>query len=393
MKVGSLFSGIGGLDLACERHFGATPAWFVEQNPYCQKVLEKRWPGVPVYDDVRLVTAENLEPVDVLAGGFPCQDLSSAGTQAGLVDGERSALFFEMVRLAAELQPRYLVIENVQALLSKWQPEVERALGDIGYGLTWVRVAAAHTGAVHLRWRVFILAERGREGHRVIRAGKAPQPGRWPTATAGDAKSSGGRYAPGSKAHGGLSLTDAVRADRPKVKGGDRWPTPNAGVFNDGMTLEAFQARRDRLKKLYNNGNGAGMQLTVAVKRWASPVKVDGDKNRGDYRNPSIKRRIAIGKQVTLDMQVPGKLSPSFVELLMGFPLGWTDLECDAPQPLPFPAPMIKGQWGDSPQYDHEPPRTVTGKPPHRPARLRALGNAVVPAQAQLALRLASELV
>lgn len=355
MKVGSLFSGIGGLDLACERHFGATPAWFVEQNPYCQKVLAKRWPGVPVYDDVRLVTAENLEPVDVLAGGFPCQGLSSAGRQDGLVKDDRSALFFEMVRLAAELQPRYLVIENVQALLSKWQPEVEQALGDVGYGLTWVRVAAAHTGAVHLRWRVFILAERGREGHRVIRAGKAPQPGRWPTATAGDAKSSGGRYAPGSKAHGGLSLTDAVRADRPKVKGGDRWPTPNAGVFNDGMTLEAFQARRDRLKTLYNNGNGAGMQLTVAVKS-----------------------------------ERPGKLSPSFVELLMGFPLGWTDLECDAPQPLPFPAPMIKGAWGESPQYDFEPPRTVTGKPPHRPARLRALGNAVVPAQALLALKMAT---
>tara|TARA_R100000808_G_scaffold5362_4_gene16417 strand:+ start:2742 stop:3899 length:1158 start_codon:yes stop_codon:yes gene_type:complete len=382
MKIGSLFSGIGGLDLACERHFGADVAWFVEQNEYARRVLAKRWPDVPIYDDVREVTAENLEPVDALCGGFPCQDLSSAGTQAGLVDGERSALFFEMVRLAAELQPRYLVIENVQALLSKWQPEVERALGDIGYGLTWVRVAAAHTGAVHLRWRVFILAERGREGHRVIRAGKAPQPGRWPTATAGDAKSSGGRYAPGCKAHVGLSLTDAVRADRPKVKGGDRWPTPNAGVFNDGMTLEAFQARRDRLKKLYNNGNGAGMQLTVAVKRWQTPTTQDASNNGG----PAQRSR----NSPPLNVEAGGKLSPSFVELLMGFPLGWTDLECDSPQPLPFPAPMIKGQWGESPQYEHEPPRTVTGKPPHRTARLRALGNAVVPAQALLALKMAT---
>ena len=299
MKYLSLFSGIGGLDRAVEAHFDAVPAAFVERDPYCQQVLAKRWPGVPIFDDVRQVGAGDVEPVDIVCGGSPCQDLSCSGSKAGLVDGDRSALFFEMARIVAELAPRYEVIENEPALL-KWRGTVERALD--GYGLTWVKVSAAHVGAPPLRRRVFVLAERGASHRGVVEAGKV-QP----------------------------------------------------------------------------------------AARWRSPVKADGDKNRGDYRNPSIQRRIAIGKEITLDMQVPGKLSPAWVELLMGFPMGWTDLDCDNPLALPFPAPMVKGQWGDSPQHDFEPPRTVTGKQAHRTARLRALGNAVVSAQALQALALAVE--
>jgi DNA (cytosine-5)-methyltransferase 1 len=156
LTFGSLFAGIGGIDLGFER-CGMRCKWQVEINDYATKVLEKHWPKVHRERDIRQCGASNLERVDIIAGGFPCQDISYAGLGAGL-GGERSGLFFEAVRLVRELQPRAVVLENVSALLTRGLDRVLGTLAEIGYDAEWHCIPAAYVGATHIRDRVFILA-------------------------------------------------------------------------------------------------------------------------------------------------------------------------------------------------------------------------------------------
>jgi DNA (cytosine-5)-methyltransferase 1 len=153
---GSLFAGIGGIDLGFER-CGMECKWQVEINDYAQKVLAKHWPKVHREKDIRECSTRNLERVDIIAGGFPCQDISYAGLGAGL-DGERSGLFFEAIRLVRELQPRAVVLENVAALLTRGLDRVLGTLAEVGYDAEWHCIPAAYVGAPHIRDRVFVLA-------------------------------------------------------------------------------------------------------------------------------------------------------------------------------------------------------------------------------------------
>ena len=164
MNVGSLFAGIGGFDLGFERA-GMRVSWQVEQDPYCQAVLARHFPEARRFEDVREVGAENLPPVDLLCGGFPCQDLSAAGKGAGL-DGANSGLWTEFARIIRELRPRYVVVENVPALLTgkgkRWdRAPVGRVLGDLaeaGYDAEWACLSAREFGAPHLRKRIWLVA-------------------------------------------------------------------------------------------------------------------------------------------------------------------------------------------------------------------------------------------
>ncbi len=123
MRHGSLFAGIGGFDLGLERA-GFTSIWQVEQNEYCQRVLAKNFPEAKRFGGIRECGAHNLERVDLISGGFPCQDISNAGLRAG-IEGERSGLWGEYARIIGELRPRFVLIENVAALLSSggWREE------------------------------------------------------------------------------------------------------------------------------------------------------------------------------------------------------------------------------------------------------------------------------
>jgi DNA (cytosine-5)-methyltransferase 1 len=156
MTVGSLFAGIGGFDLGFERA-GFEIKWQVEIDPFCRAVLEKHWPDVRRYEDVRTVGAETLERVDVVCGGFPCQDISSAGAKAGL-DGEQSGLWFEMARIIRQLRPRYVVVENVADLLARGVGRVLSDLAESGYDAEWDCIQAAAVGAPHGRDRLWIVA-------------------------------------------------------------------------------------------------------------------------------------------------------------------------------------------------------------------------------------------
>jgi DNA-cytosine methyltransferase len=161
MKVLDLFSGIGGFSLGLERAGMETVA-FCEIEKFPQKVLKKHWPEVPIYEDVRTLTAERLARdgvgrIDLICGGFPCQDISTAGKGAG-IEGERSGLWSEIARLIGELRPRYAIMENVSALLGRGLDKVLGDLAEIGYDAEWHCIPASELGAHHHRDRVWIIA-------------------------------------------------------------------------------------------------------------------------------------------------------------------------------------------------------------------------------------------
>lgn len=188
IKIGSLFSGVGGLDLAVESFFHGETAWHCEWEPEPSKVLAERWPGVPNFGDVTAVEWSAVEPVDIICGGFPCQDLSLAGRRSGMRPGTRSGLWADFLRAIDALKPKVVVIENVRGLLSgcaesasdselgqcprcldpdggaSHSPNVRalgRVLGDLselGFDAEWHGLPASDVGAPHGRFRVFVLA-------------------------------------------------------------------------------------------------------------------------------------------------------------------------------------------------------------------------------------------
>lgn len=156
MKFVSLFSGIGGLDLGLERA-GMKCVLQVEQNPFACAVLKYHFPGIRRMNDVRDVTSADMKGVDLIAGGFPCQDISFAGDGAG-INGERSGLWAEFFRIIRDSRPSFVLIENVSALLIRG---IERVLGDlasIGYDAEWQTIQASDFGLPHRRKRVFIVS-------------------------------------------------------------------------------------------------------------------------------------------------------------------------------------------------------------------------------------------
>jgi DNA (cytosine-5)-methyltransferase 1 len=165
MNVLDLFSGIGAFSLGLERAGMRTVA-FCEIDPFCRRVLAKHWPEAPCYDDVRSLTAERLRadgiPVDVICGGFPCQDISVAGRGAGIT-GERSGLWREYARLIGEVGPRYVIVENVAALLGRGLGDVLGDLASLGYDAEWHCIPASAIGAPHRRDRIWIVANAKRQ--------------------------------------------------------------------------------------------------------------------------------------------------------------------------------------------------------------------------------------
>lgn len=160
MNFGSLFAGIGGLDLGLERA-GMFCKWQVEIDDNASDILAQHWPNVERFKDVREVGKFNLKPVDVICGGFPCQDVSLAGQRAGL-EGKRSTLWSEFFRIICEINPRWIVAENVRGLFSsdngQFFGNILRDLASVGYDAEWDCLPAAYFGAPQLRHRVYIVA-------------------------------------------------------------------------------------------------------------------------------------------------------------------------------------------------------------------------------------------
>jgi len=224
LTIGSLFSGIGGLELGLERAGLGPVKWQVELDPYCRAVLAKHWPSARRYEDVRTVGA-GLDPVEIICGGFPCQDLSRGGNlhrdQLGL-DGARSGLWSEYARIIGVVRPRYVVVENVTDLA--WNG-LDRVLADLaghGYDAVWFPCAAADVGAPHLRDRLFVVANLVRVGVAGLRESQSPREDR-------HAERREGVWWPRSES----DLRPVFDAPHER---GDRWPRPVIRRVDDGFS-------------------------------------------------------------------------------------------------------------------------------------------------------------
>lgn len=156
----SLFSGIGGIDLALSEW--VRPVLYCEREPYAQGVILSQisrgsLPYAPIWDDVCTLRGDDVGSVDIIYGGFPCQDISVAGNGKGLA-GERSGLFYEIIRLTKEIKPSFVFLENVSAIRTRGLREVIRAFAQVGYDCRWTCLSAASVGAPHKRERWFLLA-------------------------------------------------------------------------------------------------------------------------------------------------------------------------------------------------------------------------------------------
>lgn len=158
LRLLDTFSGIGGFSYAAERIVGGyTTVGFVEWNTYCQSVLQKHWPQVPIHGDI---TTFNPLPgaADVICGGFPCQDISTAGKGAGIKEGTRSGLFYELMRVIRLVRPQFVILENVAAIRSRGLDTVLGQMAEAGYDCEWACIRASDVGACHRRDRWWLVA-------------------------------------------------------------------------------------------------------------------------------------------------------------------------------------------------------------------------------------------
>lgn len=163
LRTGSVFTGCGGLDLGLEKVGVAKFVWQCEINPSCRAVLRRHWRDVMIYPDVREIRASKWNAIDMLVGGFPCQNVSTSGKGEGLA-GEQSGLWFEYARLVEEFRPAWAIVENVAGGKRRWLPHVRRDLHMLGYRTRAFQLSAFDCGAPHERERVFVLAS---DTHRV----------------------------------------------------------------------------------------------------------------------------------------------------------------------------------------------------------------------------------
>lgn len=295
-RIGSLFTGYGGLDLAVEAYFAARTVWTSDIDPGASKIIAHRMPHAPNLGDLTLVDWSAVEPIEILTGGFPCQDVSTAGKRAGLNPGTRSGLWSHMAYAIDQLRPQIVVAENVRGLLSAaansdvepcpWcvggaghdEPDL-RALGavlgdlaELGYDATWIGLRAADVGAPHGRFRVFVVA----------------------TDTRGVPGDKGRFSAPGQAASG-----------RPCGIPAGRRGAPAADPDVDGLTQ---LGRFDTVERHpYGRGRAdvAWGAYEPAIRRWeavsgrAAPAPTETGPKGGQ------------------------RLSPRFVEWMMGLPAGW----------------------------------------------------------------------
>lgn len=168
IPVGGLFLGIGGIELGLERTGYFKTKWAVENDEFCRSIIRKHWPDIPIYGDIREIDWHAMPQVDMLTGGFPCQDISTANPRGEGIEGSRSGLWREYAKAIGVLRPKYALIENVPAIVRKGLDVVLADLAEAGYNVEWFDLRASDFGALHKRERIFIVAhtpnERRRQG-------------------------------------------------------------------------------------------------------------------------------------------------------------------------------------------------------------------------------------
>jgi len=407
MKIGSLFSGVAGLDRAVEAVTGATPAWFVEFDPAPAKVLARHYPDVPNYGDVTAVEWSEVEPIDILTGGFPCQDLSTAGKRKGLRPGTRSGLWEHMAYAINQLHPRLVVIENVRGLLSAeahsnmepcaWclgddSDSHMRALGavladlaDLGYDARWCGIRASDAGAPHGRFRIFIVAH--------------------------PADADGGQLARPADRLDGLPVASersllpiplvSDRDERRLAAPRNLLPTPVVNDMGNGKTPDDWDGWTADMQHRHGNGNGHGKSLAIEAQRLLPTPKSSNNETRqsagyGPNLGLAVLGTVTANPQKVRSAAFARNTSPTPAEMIHH------DLDWGPYLPAiarwehtigePSPPPTIQG--AKRPRLNPDLPRWMMGFPPGwldglTPAQqLKAVGNAVCQQQAELALRI-----
>jgi len=285
MRVLDLFSGIGGFSLGLERAGMETVA-FCEFDKHAQKVLAKHWPNIPIHEDVRELDGNKFRgSVDVVCGGFPCQDLSGAGLQKGF-GGERSSLYREMLRIISECRPRYAIFENVTGLLTgedgRWFAKFLYGLAEIGFDAEWHCISASELSAPHHRDRVWIIAypsslqcDGKKVGAQERTQGEIHESGRYcganDVANTDDIRSKAGLAAKGGPREGKATISEhlshEIRRETAKQRVGWWSVEPRVGRVANGV-----QNRAHRLKQL---GNSVVSQIPEAIGR--AIMQVEGN--------------------------------------------------------------------------------------------------------------------
>ena len=342
MRIGSLFSGIGGLELGLGWAGVGHVVWQVERDPFARSVLARHWPDADrSVEDVTIAGAANLAPVDLICGGFPCQDISTAGKGAGLA-GERSGLWFEYLRIVRELRPRVVVVENVAALLSRGLDTVLGGLAEAGYDAEWFCLRASDVGAPHRRERLFVVAHRVGDGLQGVE----------PAGAASRAVGGGGEV---------LAHPVGLTPERPRGTGDVACST--AQVEADGerrcairdAAVDCREVVADAAKLL---GGGGGVHERCH-REGRRPLPEPRERGCADAR-----RGTGYGSKPRMGR---------------------------APHGLPARLDRWPSGPGE-PQHEWEAPRVAQGVP-NRAARLRALGNAVVPQVAEVVGRVVLEIL
>ena len=401
LRVGSLFSGIGALDLGVHALFNCKTEWFVEQEEFCQKVLRKRFPGIPLFEDVCKVSSSNLSPIDLLVGGFPCQDVSVAGHGKGIKEGTRSGLFFEMWRLAEELEPRFVLFENVPAIMTRGLDVVTETIVSSGWTIEWFHLAASDVGAWHKRERWWGIAHREeqlfgnynvcgqlKEGWQELQRGLWSSPQsieKFPKSGMARGALLYGRYHTSSRE--GLLPTptqDSVSERKNKYKQGGmpltlaarlNWPTPTSTDYKDGGSEHSIRAQVKRKCRGVRLGSYVPASQNDLL---PTPVRGDGHKLGSNTLSRLIESG---GRRYSADDHrgtgeviewLPGKLNPDWVEPLMGLPVGYTNPEVDVEAKM-----LCSSVWDDNSWEEGVSRLTETRK--NRVSRVKGLGNSVVP--------------
>lgn len=322
-KIGSLFSGIGGLELGLGESMGAHPIWQIENDKHARTILDRHWPLVPTYGDITEVDFAELEPPDVLCGGFPCQDISAAGLKAG-IEGAKSGLWTEFERAIRVLRPRVVVVENVAALLVRGFDVVAADLASLGYDMRWECLRSADVWAAHRRERIFVFAypkSIGFDGARIA----------W-------CRRSGSFYSGESASHsdGPRSQGSVATRERLSTQRGQAIADPDGQPVGEHPGAASAGESRIRSGSLDHgsecaDANRSDTAITGTVgeleTRSTAGLSDASRCGRWDYGRytEAIDRWAAIHGPPPAPKDERGRLSPRFSEWMMGFPPGWVE--------------------------------------------------------------------
>ena len=370
MRMLDLFSGIGGFALAAET------VWrdeldlvaFCEIDPYCHKVLNKNFPQVPIHEDIKILDGTAFKDIDLLTGGFPCQDISVAGRGEGL-SGDRSYLWFEMLRIIRDVRPRYALVENVPMLTSRGGTRVLADLAEIGYNAEWTIISARDVGARHLRKRIWIVAYPGKETGNVsdsASTGTGQNDRRVRTGTGG---TNGGKNT--EKASGNIPNSD------------------NSGSGTSRYETDKDRQKENKGREEFTQSEPSGHSTKVSdttVKRLQGTIGEEHERTgeRPAKRSGEVSDTDSYGKERDKSkdrkrrgsLQVCTEVSNSNSQRLQrSEETGDTQEEGKEPQDQ-FLTRLSRGEtyWETEPNI-----RRVANGVPSRVDRIKSLGNAIVP--------------